>query len=149
MQTFTPPDLYGIIGYPLGHSLSPMIHTTAFEALGLPAVLLPWPMPAADLPAFFAAWRPLRIRGCCVTMPHKLAVMPFLDRISDRARAIGGVNTIYWRGDTLCGENTDILGFMEPLLAENLPLSTPVLVLGAGGTARTVAAALREMGLSD
>ena len=149
MNDFVPPELYGVIGYPLAQSLSPLLHTTAFRRLGLPGVLIPWPMRQEKLPEFIAAVRLLGIRGCCVTMPHKEAIIPLLDEVTERVRGIGAVNTLYRDGDKVCGENTDILGFMEPLLAEKLPGDTPVLLLGAGGSAKAAVAGLQSLGLGN
>jgi len=149
MASFSPPEIYGIIGQPLGHSLSPLVHTTGFRSLGLDAVLTPWPLGPEKLPLFFEAFRLLNFRGACVTIPHKEAVLPFLDEISDRARALGAVNLIHRRDGLLCGDNTDILGFMAPLKERGLSPATRVLLLGAGGAARAAAAGLKELGLNE
>lgn len=146
---FLPVALYGVIGWPLAQSLSPLIHNTAFQACGMDAVYLRWEIAPDRLEAFAAAFRLLGMRGCSVTIPHKVAIMPFLDEISPLARAVGAVNTLYWRGDRLCGDNTDVAGFMAPLLARDLPRATPVLLLGAGGAARAAAAGLREYGFRE
>ena len=145
---FLPVELYGVIGWPLGQSLSPLIHNTAFEALGREAVYLRWEIAPERLAAFVDSFRLLRMRGCSVTIPHKVAIMPHLDEISEAARAVGAVNTLYWRDDRLCGENTDVTGFMQPLLARDLPRDMPVLLLGAGGAARAAAAGLHAHGFS-
>lgn len=148
MHESSVPELYGIIGYPLGHSLSPFLHTTAFRLLDLPGFLTAWPMPPERLSDFVAAMRLLGVKGCCVTIPHKEAIMPLLDEVTDRVREIGSVNTLYRDGERICGDNTDILGFTEPLLTENLSSETATLVLGAGGTARSVLVGLRSLGLN-
>jgi shikimate dehydrogenase len=147
MSTFSPTAVYGIIGYPLSHTLSPLLHTTAFRELGIPAVLVPWPVEPLRLESFLGAFRLLVIKGCCVTIPHKERVMPFLDRITDRAAAVGAVNLLYWEGSELCGDNTDVPGFIAPLAA--LPAEvrgSRALLLGAGGASRAVAAALKTLG---
>ncbi|MDR2725182.1 MAG: shikimate dehydrogenase [Candidatus Adiutrix sp.] len=149
MVSFSPPQVYGIIGQPLEHSLSPLIHTIGFQSLGLDAVLTPWPMGPEKLPLFFEAFRLLNFQGACVTRPHKEAVLPFLDEISDRARTLGAVNLIHWRDGLIRGDNTDAQGFLAPLKNRGLPPATRVLLLGAGGAARAVAAGLRELGLGD
>lgn len=143
---FLPVELYGVIGWPLGQSLSPLIHNTAFQTLGRAAVYLRWEIAPERLAAFVDSFRLLRMRGCSVTIPHKVAIMPHLDEISEPARAVGAVNTLYWRDDLLCGENTDVTGFMQPLLARDLPRDMPVLLLGAGGAARAAAAGLHAHG---
>ena len=140
-----PEHLYGVIGWPLGQSLSPLIHNTGFRALGIPAVYLRWEIPPEGLPVFMDAVRILNIRGCSVTIPHKQAVMPFLDVVSEAATLAGAANTLYWKDDALCGDNTDVAGFLAPL--ESVPLDRlDALLLGAGGAAHAVAAALRLRG---
>ena len=98
-------------------------------------------MPPQKLPTFVESVRLLNIRGCSVTIPHKVELLPLLDEVSPLARSVGAANTIYWKGESLCGENTDVAGFMAPL--GNEPLAgADVLLLGAGGAARAVAAGL-------
>lgn len=145
---FLPVELYGVIGWPLAQSLSPLIHNTAFQALGRDAVYLRWEIAPEELSAFVKSFRLLRMRGCSVTIPHKVSIMPFLDEISPQALAVGAVNTLYWQDDRLCGENTDVTGFMAPLLPRDLPRDLPVLLLGAGGAARAAAAGLHAAGFS-
>lgn len=149
MKNFAPADLYGVIGYPLKQSMSPMLHTNAFRLLGLPGVLVPWPMLPENLPDFVAAIRLLGIKGCCVTMPHKEHIIPLLDEVTERVRLIGSANTLYRDGEKVCGDNTDVLGFAEPLLAESLPPSAKALVLGAGGTARAAVVGLQSLGIKN
>ena len=136
--------LYGVVGWPLAQSLSPLLHNTGFTALGLSGLYLRWEVPPERLPAFVDSVRLLDIRGCSVTIPHKVALLPLLDEISPLARRVGAVNTIYWRDDLLCGDNTDVTGFMAPLAQEALG-GTNVLVLGAGGAARAVVAGLTAL----
>lgn len=137
---------FGIIGWPLGHTMSPALHNWGFAQLGLDARYEPWPLRPEDLPAFMGRVRETPIHGLSVTIPHKRAVMPFLDRVSDRAEAIGAVNTLYWDDGELCGENTDVIGVVAPLRTLD-PLPRPALVLGAGGAARAAVAGLLELGL--
>lgn len=150
MSTFVTPSLYGIIGYPLGHTMSPLMHNTAFRTLGIPGVFMPWSMEPDKIPTFIKAVRIMNIRGVSVTIPHKTSIIPLLDRVTDRVKASGAANLIYWDGDVLCGDNTDILGFMTPLEAV-LPGSNfkKVLLLGAGGAARAVVTGLKSLGLTD
>lgn len=149
MSDFVPSGVYGIIGFPLSHSLSPMLHTTAFQLLDIPAVLTPWPMEEDKLPLFMEAFRLLNLQGSCVTIPHKQNIMPLLDEITDRARAVGAVNLIYRHEGKICGDNTDVPGFMEPLLANPPAPDSKALLLGCGGAARAVAAGLQALGLTD
>ena len=133
--------LYGVTGWPLSQSLSPLLHNTGFAALGINALYLKWEVPPQKLPTFVESVRLLNIRGCSVTIPHKVELLPLLDEVSPLARSVGAANTIYWKGESLCGENTDVAGFMAPL--GNEPLAgADVLLLGAGGAARAVAAGL-------
>ena len=136
--------LYGVTGWPLAQSLSPLLHNTGFTALGLRALYLRWEIPPQRLFAFVDSVRTLRIGGCSVTIPHKVALLPLLDEASPLARQVGAVNTIYWQGDRLCGENTDVAGFMAPLAQEDLH-DANVLLLGAGGAARAAAAGLTSL----
>lgn len=149
MNAFTPPALYGIIGHPLGHSLSPLMHNTAFRALNLPGVYLSWPVEPGRLHAFTEAARLLNIQGCSITIPHKRDILPLLDDMTEGVRLMGACNTLYRKGDMLCGENTDVLGFMEPLRGLALPETARVLLLGAGGVSRAAAAGLHRLGLRN
>lgn len=133
--------LYGVTGWPLAQTLSPLLHNTGFRTLGINALYQKWEVPPEKLPAFVESVRLLDIRGCSVTIPHKVGLLPLLDEVSPLARQVGAANTIYWNGERLCGENTDVAGFMAPLAG--MPLEgADVLLLGAGGAARAVAAGL-------
>jgi len=150
MSQFKPYSLYGIIGYPLTQTMSPLIHTTSFKEQNIPAVLVAWPTLPENIEDFIKSVRLLHIKGCCVTIPHKKAVIPFLDEVTDRVKKVGAVNLIYWDGDKLCGDNTDVKGFMSPL--EKDPLSKEykkILLLGAGGAARAVVVGLQTLGYND
>ena len=149
MSTFTPPALHGIIGYPLGHSMSPLMHNTAFRTLNLPGVYLSWPIEPGRLPAFVDAARLLNIRGCSITIPHKIDIIPLLDKTSENVREMGACNTLYRDGEKICGENTDVIGFTAPLRKRSLSPETRVLVLGAGGVSRAAIAGLRRLGLAN
>ncbi|MDL2259570.1 shikimate dehydrogenase [Deltaproteobacteria bacterium OttesenSCG-928-K17] len=149
MSDFKPYQLYGIIGHPLGHSMSPMLHTTAFKALNIPAVLVPWSLPPEKLQTFIDAFRLLGIKGACVTIPYKQSIIPYLDEVTDRVKAMGAANLIYDRDGKICGDNTDVLGFMAPL-KENPPAAdSKILLMGAGGAARAVVAGLQALGFKD
>ncbi len=137
--------LYGVIGDPVSHSLSPLLHNTAFRAWGLPAALLPWRIAKDDLPDFVRAFRLLRMAGACVTLPHKEAILPLADRLTPLAERVGAVNTLYWDGPDLIGHNTDAEGFLAPLLRRPSLPSSPyrsALILGAGGAARAALSGL-------
>ena len=125
MSAFIPSSLYGVIGWPLAQSLSPLLHNTAFQALGIPAAYMLWELPPEKLPRFVDSMRLLGIRGCSVTLPHKVEILPLLDHRSERVELMGAANTLYWRDDRLCGENTDVTGFMHPLLERWAPEGPP------------------------
>ncbi|MBG0791021.1 MAG: shikimate dehydrogenase [Desulfovibrionaceae bacterium] len=135
---------FGIIGWPLGHTMSPTLHNWGFERLAIDAAYSAWPVMPGDLESFMGQVRARPVSGLSVTIPHKRAVMQFLDRITDRAKAVGAVNTLFWDGDALCGENTDVVGVIAPLKGlDALPRSA--IVLGAGGAARAALAGLKEL----
>jgi shikimate dehydrogenase len=136
--------LFGIIGHPVGHSLSPAMHNAAFMAMGLNAAYLAFDV--TDLDAALAGIRGLGIKGVSVTIPHKEAVLRFLDEIDPVAHKIGAVNTIVNRSGHLSGMNTDCTGALSAI-EEVIPVrGRKVLVLGAGGAARAVCAGLADRG---
>ena len=139
--------LIGVLGYPVSHSLSPLIHNTAFRAQGLNNRYIALPVAPADVPQAVAGLKALGFLGSNVTIPHKQAVLPLMDDLSAEAQAVGAVNTIVCRRDgeavTLYGDNTDVAGFLEPLNSSADALhGAPMLIFGAGGAARAVAYAL-------
>jgi shikimate dehydrogenase len=140
----------GVIGYPLGHSLSPAIFKTAFDAAGIEARYQAWETPPEELEARMNALRGDEMLGANVTIPHKEAVVPLLDRVEERAERIGAVNTIANAGGRLVGYNTDVAGFVRALREDAGfdPKGKRTAVLGAGGAARAVALALIEGGAS-
>lgn len=143
-----PTRLFGIIGHPLGHTMSPALHNWGFRRMGVDAEYRAFPTPPEGLPAFMRQLRELPIMGLSVTIPHKLAVMEHLDGASARVKAVGACNTLYWDGERLLGENTDVTGFVAPL--RELPVVPgSALVLGAGGAARAAMAGLVELGVAD
>ncbi|MBI4729883.1 MAG: shikimate dehydrogenase [Acidobacteria bacterium] len=138
----------GIIGRPVEHSLSPVIHNAAYRAVGLDWVYVPFEVTAERVGDAMAGMRGLGIRGLNVTMPHKRAVMRHLDETSEEAARVGAVNTITRIGDRLVGANTDGPGFLRFLHRDAGfdPGGRRALVLGAGGAARAVAVALAAAG---
>jgi len=145
-QSASQPYLLGVIGWPLGHSLSPMLHNWALGETGLRGGYHAWPIQPDKLGAFMLSMRLLRIWGCSVTIPFKQKVIPFLDGMTDQARRTGAVNTIFWRSQKLWGENTDCEGFVNPLKEMN-QVPGSALILGAGGAAMACIAALRRAGV--
>ena len=138
-----PRQLYGIVGQPVGHSLSPALHNWGFARHGLLCVYMAWEKSALDLPGFISAVRGLPVSGVSVTIPNKEAVMPLVDRLTPTAKAVGAVNTLYWEDGALIGGNTDMDGFLFPLEGNAPPAA---LVLGAGGASRAVLAGLAQLG---
>ena len=139
--------LYGIMGYPIGHSLSPLMHTLAFRHHGLDAVYVPFSVAPDDLGRAVAGAAALGVAGFNVTIPHKEAIMACLDEVTDEASAIGAVNTVHVHDGRTTGHNTDGAGFLQPLQNLGAPLNhLSVCVLGAGGAARALAAALLNAG---
>lgn len=140
----------GLIGDPVAHSLSPIMHTAAFAVLNLDATYESWLTPAANLPDRIASLRASDVLGANVTVPHKQAAMALCDEVSPVATRIGAVNTLVPRDDRLHGDNTDAYGFTSALRALTNPseISTS-LILGAGGAARAVAVALGMEGVNS
>ena len=131
---------FGILGYPVGHSLSPQMYTSAFRAAGFPNynyILLP--VQAGKLYFAVEAIKALDFRGVNVTIPHKSTIMKFLDAIDADAMIIGAVNTVVNDGGILTGYNTDVSGFLAALAEVNfMPEDCHAVILGAGGAARAV-----------
>ncbi|KAK5169484.1 uncharacterized protein LTR77_005460 [Saxophila tyrrhenica] len=134
-----------LFGYPIAHSLSPLLHQTIFESLSLN-----WDyflLPSTDVQQFLSLIRNSRCYGSGVTMPNKIAIIPHLDDLTPECRAVGACNTVYWRDSKLIGTNTDIAGVRESFL-QNVPESRfrnrPGLVVGGGGAARSAVYALVE-----
>jgi shikimate dehydrogenase len=146
---FVPEKIYGIIGLPLGHSLSPLVHNWGFQQLGLKAVYFRWPLEAPCLADFIFAARSLPISGLSVTIPHKGAIMTHLQGCSNIALQAGAVNTVHWQEGHLWGENTDVHGFVSALQPAEWETVKKVLVLGYGGAARAVLVGLAAMGIVD
>jgi shikimate dehydrogenase len=153
MPLFTSHFQLGLIGYPLGHSLSPKIQAAALRSCGLEGDYSLFPIHPDDtqgLEDLLSRVRSGEIRGLNVTIPHKQNVMPFLDELTPTARSIGAVNTIYRRKNKLIGDNTDAPGFLSDLKRafhfSSCSLHPAALVLGAGGSARAVGYALLNDG---
>jgi shikimate dehydrogenase len=141
----------GVIGDPVRHSLSPALHNAAFDALGLDWAFLAFEVPAGSGGAAVEAMRTLGIDGLSVTMPHKADVARAVDRLSPVAEQLGAVNTVVRRGGVLVGESTDGEGFVTALRRDEGfdPAGKRCLVVGAGGAARAVVAALAQAGAAE
>ena len=135
---------YCIIGDPVHHSLSPGMQNAAFSALGLDCTYIAFRVPAPELQESIASLPAINMSGFNVTIPHKVAVMQYLDELDATAKKAGAVNTVNNAGGVLKGYNTDIAGFIEPLRRRKVDFATTVLLLGAGGAARAIVAALAE-----
>ncbi|NJK99462.1 MAG: shikimate dehydrogenase [Spirulinaceae cyanobacterium SM2_1_0] len=140
-------QLLGVIGDPVQHSRSPLMHNAAIAQLGVDFVYLPLPVKANDLATALLGFVAIGLRGFNITIPHKQAILPFLQEISPVAAAIGAVNTVWRTADGWAGTNTDAVGFIAPLRELERDWSTvPVLILGCGGAARAVVAGCAELG---
>ncbi len=146
--------VFGVIGDPIGHSLSPMIHNAAFRKAGINAVYLPFRVPREHLMQFLDDAPELGIRGLSVTIPHKESVLTRLTDADAATKGIGACNTMVWDGNTVKGYNTDehaALESLERAMAEDPGRSRSMagltaLVLGAGGAARAIAYGLKNRG---
>jgi len=139
--------LCGVIGDPIEHTMSPVMHNAAFRETGLDYVYTASRVRSEELGEAIRGMRTLNIRGLNVTIPHKVAVIPFLDEVDVLAEKIGAVNTIVNDNGVLKGYNTDASGFLQALLEKGVdPQGKRVLVLGAGGASRAVSLALGERG---
>lgn len=139
----------GLIGYPLHHSLSPTLHRAALQECGLEGVYDLYPVEPGNLSALAALIGRLRsgsLHGLNVTIPHKQNVLPFVDRCTSPALAIGAVNTLLFEDGLLVGDNTDAPGFMADLNHHYPAASGDALILGGGGAARAVVYALQTSG---
>ncbi|MCL7746887.1 shikimate dehydrogenase [Halalkalibacter alkaliphilus] len=141
--------VFGLLGHPVGHSMSPNIHNDAFNQIGIEATYHAFDVEPEFVKEAVHGIRALQIAGCNVTVPHKVAVMEYLDEIDEEARLIGAVNTIVNQNGKLIGYNTDGRGFVQSLIEElNEDLKDKrLLLIGAGGAARGVATALMLYGI--
>lgn len=137
------PIITGITGFPLSHSLSPPMHTAAFRHLGIPGIYLTFPAREGDLGPLTEVIRRYEIRGINVTIPHKEAIMEFLDYVDDIASRIRAVNTVVNDGRILRGTNTDVIGIQKSFEKAGMEVQgKKILILGAGGAARSCCAFL-------
>ncbi|AKG22503.1 shikimate dehydrogenase [Calothrix sp. 336/3] len=139
--------LLGVIGHPVEHSLSPLMHNAAIANLGLDYIYLPFPIKPQDLRAAMDGFAAIGVVGFSVTIPHKQAIIPFLGTVQPIAEAVGAVNTVVRKDGQWLGTNTDVPGFVSPL--QNLQIDwqqKQVVILGNGGAARAVVAGCTELG---
>lgn len=142
------PRTFGVIGDPIEHSLSPVIHNAAFKAQRINAVYLRLHVRPKDLRQVMVAMTLADIEGCNVTTPHKQTIIQYLDKLDKSATAAGAVNTVYLRGKKWVGANTDGVGFIAACKRRKVILKgKTVTLLGAGGAASGIAAALLGAGV--
>lgn len=143
-------QLLGVIGHPIAHSLSPVMHNAAIAQLGVDYVYLPFAIAPEQLTAAIAGFSAIGLRGFNVTIPHKQAILPLLDQISEVAQAIGAVNTVCRTAQGWYGTNTDAEGFLAPLKALDRDWSeSTAVILGNGGAARAVVAGCAQLGCAQ
>ncbi len=142
---------FGIIGYPLGHTLSPVFQNAALKYHDIDELFEAWPTHPDDLAAKVDSFRAEGFLASCVTLPHKQAVIPMIDELADTAVAVGAVNWIINNNGHLTGHNTDSPGFLRALteLGEFDPAGKSALVFGAGGAARAIVHALKTAGVAS
>lgn len=137
----------GIIGDPIEHTMSPVMHNAAFNQLGIDYLYVPFRVRKEELGKAVEGMRALNIRGLNVTIPHKVAVIPFLDELDPLAEKINAVNTIANDEGILTGYNTDATGFLQALLDREVePEGKNMVILGAGGASRAISFILAERG---
>jgi 3-dehydroquinate dehydratase/shikimate dehydrogenase len=136
--------LYGVVGNPISHSLSPVMHNAGFSALGLNSVYVP--LQAADVDDFVNFARATKMAGASITAPFKVDMLAQVDEIDGMAARVGAVNTLVVREGRWFGANTDVDGFLAPLAGRMALKGARATVLGAGGAARAVAIALGSEG---
>ena len=145
--------LAGIMGWPVNHSRSPLLHGFWLNQTGVDGAYVPLPVRSEHIEQAFRALPILGFRGCNLTIPHKQAALRIVDRIDPLARRIGAINTVIVGSDgSLEGRNTDAFGFYENLRESApswQPTAGPAVVLGAGGAARAVVAALGDAGVAE
>jgi shikimate dehydrogenase len=134
--------LCGLIGNPVTHSLSPVMHNQAFAAIGYNAVYLAFRV--TDLDSAVKGIKALNFKGVSVTIPHKVAVMGYLDEVEETAATIGAVNTIVNNNGSLIGYNTDCRGALEALRTKTAIQEKSVAIIGAGGAARAIGFGLKS-----
>jgi len=137
--------IYGIVGSPVSHSVSPAMHNAAFRHADVDAVYLP--LPAADADDFVTFARGMSLSGASITIPFKVDLATRVDEVDEVAREVGAINTVRVHDGRLMARNTDVAGFLQPLRDRGMDLSgLRASVLGAGGSARAVVAGLERSG---
>ncbi|MFQ5440078.1 MAG: shikimate dehydrogenase [Nitrosopumilaceae archaeon] len=136
---------FAVIGDPIDHSLSPNIHSAAFRELNLECSYIAYRIPKGELREGVDALKKIKIDGFNVTIPHKVEMMKYLDKIDESCSIIGAVNTVTNADGILKGYNTDMDGFLDPFIKKRITIeNTNVLLLGAGGAARAIVAGIKK-----
>ncbi|MFW5885875.1 MAG: shikimate dehydrogenase [Halanaerobium sp.] len=153
MSIFIPDSetkLYGLLGKSLSHSISPSLHNNGFRDLGINAIYLMLETRDQDLGEYITSLKNLGFAGWNVTIPHKESIIPYLNGFSSLARAAGAVNTVLNRRGRLTGYNTDVIGFQRQVEEAGVKVKDKrAVVIGAGGAARAVIAAMVQLDLKD
>ena len=132
---------FAVIGDPIDHTLSPNIHSAAFRELNLDCSYIAFRIPKGELAEGLEGLKKIKIDGFNITIPHKIEMMKYLDKIDESCSLIGAVNTVTNKDGSLKGYNTDMDGFLEPFKKKELNIeNAKVLLLGAGGAARAIVA---------
>lgn len=142
--------LYGVIGDPIAHSMSPAMHNDAFQRYELDATYVPFHVTPENLQDAVKGFKAIQLSGLSITVPHKTAIMPLLDEIDPLAEAIGAVNTMVNAGGRFIGYNTDGLGYLKGI-KQVVPSFTDhkMLLIGAGGAARAIYFTMAQAGLKN
>ena len=136
---------FAVIGDPIDHSLSPIIHNSAFRELDLDYTYIAYKIPKNELSYGLDALKKIKITGFNVTIPHKIDIMKFLDYMDEDSKTIGASNTVINQNGILTGYNTDMQGFLEPIMQREINIkNSNVLLFGAGGAARAIAVAFAK-----
>jgi len=143
--------LLGVIGHPVKHSLSPVMHNAALNHLGLDYVYIPLPVEPQNLQIAIQGFTTIDVVGFNVTIPHKQAILPLLSEIEPIAKSVGAVNTVSRKNNKWIGTNTDVEGFLAPLqTTPNQDWTEKVaVILGNGGAARAVVAGCTQLGFAE
>lgn len=144
-------DVFAVIGHPISHSLSPILHNAAFKKLKIAARYEAIPVDHKNLKNIFQKIRRGELKGINVTVPHKQIVICYLDALSPTAKKTNSVNTVYWHQNKLIGDSTDGAGYIASLKKEAhfSPRNKNVVMLGAGGASLAIAVALSEAGIKS
>lgn len=137
-------DIYGVLGYPVKHSLSPLFQNEAFRYLNINAVYVAFEVKPEHFEDAIRGLKALNVKGINVTLPYKEAILKFANKVSDEVRIISSANTIKFNEDFVEAYNTDWKGFLTSLKEHIDPSGKKVLVLGAGGSARAILYALTK-----